>query len=127
MMNMHRYFMALGCLFVVSVSSFAEEAVDTRIAGDANAGKIIFEHTCFYCHTSNEESKFGPSLKGVSKRRSVAWLDEWLKNPRDMIKHDADAKVVRGNNKYNMTMPTLPDMQDEKKRADVIAYLLRDF
>jgi len=54
-------------------------------------------------------------------------LSEWLKNPAEMIKKDVDAKVVRGKSKYNMTMLALPDMQDEQKRADVIAYLLRDF
>jgi len=126
-MSMYRYFMVLGCFFAVSVPSFAADAVDVSVTGDASAGKVIFEHSCLYCHTSNEDSKFGPSLKHVGERRSEAWLHAWLKNPAEMIKNDVDAKVVRGNNQYNMTMPALPDMQDEQKRADMIAYLLRDF
>jgi len=116
--------MMLGCLFVVSVPSFA---ADISVTGDAVAGKGIFSKVCAYCHAIDGRNKLGPSLTAVGERRSVVWLSEWLKNPAEMIKKDVDAKVVRGNSKYNMTMPALPDMQNDQKRADVIAYLLRDF
>jgi len=121
---MQNFFFA-ACFFMLMVSNVY--AADTAVIGDAVAGKATFERVCLYCHTSNEDSKFGPSLKHVGERRSETWLHAWLKNPAEMIKNDVDAKVVRGNNKYDMTMPALPAMQDEQKRADVVAYLLRDF
>jgi len=81
----------------------------------------------FVCIAIPVMKTVGLSLKHVGERRSVAWLHAWLKNLAEMIKHDVDGKVVRGNNKYNMTMPVLPNMQDNHKRAGVIAYLGRDF
>jgi len=123
MKYIYRCFILLGALCTLFPSAFADEVA----IGDANAGKAIFERVCLYCHTHNEDSKIGPSLMGVGERRSVAWLNGWLKNPREMIKKDVDAKVVRGKSKYNMTMPALPDMQNDVQRANVIAYLLSAF
>jgi len=119
-----RCFLLISTLFVMSPVAFSDEVL---VVGDASAGKATFDHLCLYCHTNDEDRTIGPSLEGIGERRSVAWLNAWLKNPDDMIKKDMDAKDVRDNNKYNMAMPTLPIMQDDVKRADVIAYLLTSF
>jgi len=97
------------------------------LAADVAEGKLIFDKVCAYCHAVDGKGAIGPSLVGIGERRDTAWLHLWLKNPREMIRTNAHAKVVRGKSKYNMTMPALPDMQNDQKRADVIAYLLRDF
>jgi len=102
-------------------------AVPVASAADAIAGKAIFDKVCAYCHAVDGSDKIGPSLMGIGGRRDEAWLHGWLISPSEMIKKDADAKVVRGNSKYNMNMPTIPLMKDETKRADVIAYLLESF
>ena len=96
-------------------------------AADVAHGKLIFDKVCAYCHGVDGKGVIGPSLIGVGERRDTAWLNLWLKNPREMIRNNADAKVVRSNNKYNMTMPAIPAMKDDEKRADVIAYLLQAF
>ncbi len=123
MKYIYRGFMMLGLLISLLPTAFADEAV----VGNVDAGKKIFTHVCLYCHTNNEDSKIGPSLVGIGDRRSVAWLQGWLKNPGEMIKKDEDAKVLRGYSEFNMTMPPLPSMKDDQKRADVIAYLLKTF
>jgi len=117
-MQMRRFF--LGMFFLMS-------AVPAASAADAVAGKATFDKVCAYCHAADGSEKIGPSLAGVGKRRDEAWLHSWLISPSEMIKRDADAKVVRGNSKYNMLMPAIPMMQDATKRADVIAYLLENF
>ena len=93
----------------------------SALAADVEAGKALFTQICSYCHNSNYDDKFGPGLAGVLDRRDAIWLDEFLKNPREMIGKDQDAKDL--SQSYPMAMPTLPDMQDEKKRADIIAYM----
>lgn len=119
-----RCLLLIGTLFVTSPAAFSDEVV---AVGDASAGKAIFDHLCLYCHSNDEDHTIGPSLEGIGERRSAAWLNDWLKSPDDMIKKDMDAKDVHDNHKYNMTMPTFPIMQDDVKRADVIAYLLTSF
>ena len=111
-----------SCLLLCCMMSTSEV-----LAADVASGKLIFDKVCAYCHAADGKGAIGPSLIGIGERRDAAWLHLWLKNPREMIKNDANAKVVRGNSKYNMTMPALPDMQDDEKRSNVIAYLLSAF
>ncbi len=92
-------------------------------AADINRGKAIFKRLCSHCHMASFDEKFAPGLAGVTDRRSTAWLHAFLKNPSDMIRHDEDAKALRESNTYNLTMPTLPEMQDEQNRENIIAYL----
>jgi len=92
-------------------------------AADIDAGKKIFNQICSYCHKTNYDDKFGPGLAGISERRNNAWLNAFLLDPEKMIKNDEYAQSLKENNSYNLTMPKLRDMQDEQKRADVVAYL----
>jgi len=99
----------------------------TASAGDAQAGKNIFNHVCAYCHNADESDKVGPGLQGINQRVTAEWLDQWLKNPKEMAKKDDYAKNIVEDNRYKLQMPTLPSMQNDEKRADVIAYLRSAF
>jgi cytochrome c2 len=92
---------------------------------DAAQGGKVFETICIHCHTvTYDESRVGaPGLKGVLERHDEKWLDQWLKSPEAFAKVDESAADLLGSNRYGLKMPTLPEMRDEKKRADVIAYL----
>jgi cytochrome c2 len=92
-------------------------------AADVQAGKNIYTQICSYCHKANYDDKFGPGLAGIAERRDNKWLDAFLQDPEKMIKNDEYAQNLKENNSYNLTMPKLPDMQDQQKRADVIAFL----
>lgn len=92
-------------------------------AGDATEGKKIFEQVCSHCHNSTGDEKIGPGLAGITERRSVEWIDAWLKDPAELIKTDDYAKKLRETNKYGMVMPAMPIMRDDTKRANVIAFL----
>ncbi len=92
---------------------------------DAARGGKVFKTICAHCHTvTYDESRVGaPGLKGVLERHDEAWLNQWLKSPEAFAKVDETATDLLGSNRYGLKMPTLPEMQDEKKRADMIAYL----
>lgn len=106
----------LSVLILLTASSSA-------VAANAEAGKKIFNQSCTYCHKADYDDKFGPGLAGVTERRDAVWLDKFLANPAEMIKTDEYAQTLHENNKYGLTMPALPEMQDVKKRQDVIEYL----
>ncbi len=79
---------------------------------DAIAGKQAFESKCLACHTVGEGKKLGPDLAGVTKRRSVAWLARWLKEPEKMLQADADAKaLLKEYNNLPMPNQSLSDAE----------------
>jgi nitrite reductase (NO-forming) len=60
----------------------------------AAAAKLAFESKCFACHSVGGGRKLGPDIAGVTKRRTDAWLTQWLKSPDKMLQTDADAKTM---------------------------------
>jgi len=88
-------------------------------------GMALFSTVCTHCHNINyDESTIGaPGLQGVLERHNETWLDTWLKGPEDFAKTNVTAQDLISSNKFGLAMPKLPAMQDEEKRADMIAYL----
>ena len=64
-----------------------------------------------------------PGLKNVVKRHDEAWLARWIQNPEGFAKKNNEAKTVVAANPYGLIMPTIPEMQIEQNRKDVIEYL----
>jgi len=95
-----------------------------KAKGNADKGKEIFNEVCIRCHTTDKAGKLGPGLQGITKRRDIAWIEKWITSPQDLIASgDLYAKRLREENKYGITMPTLPVMQKASNRADIIAFL----
>lgn len=111
----------LTLLLAFSVSSIAEEGYKPDVA----RGAKTFESICAHCHLSTyEESRVGaPGLKGVLDRHDAKWIDQWLSGPEAFAKVDETARALIDSNKYGVKMPTFPEMQDSKNRADVIEFL----
>ena len=80
------------------------EATRTPTEPDAAQGKLAFESKCLACHSIGQGHKLGPDLAGVTKRRSMAWLTQWMKAPGKMLETDADAKAMLKQFK-NIPMP----------------------
>jgi cytochrome c len=104
-------------------------ASNPAAAGDPAAGKQVFEQQCSICHSAQAgRNAIGPALFGVVGRPSasianynysppfkalgVTWdeatLDKYLTGPRAMVPG---------------TKMTYAGLKDDKKRADVIAFL----
>ena len=47
--------------------------------GDPAAGKELFNSLCAACHKPYSNS-IGPALHGVTERREMEWLYQWIKN-----------------------------------------------
>ncbi len=114
-------------LFPLVTQSTAEEPPATQGSFKASAerGKMIFDTVCSHCHnTTYEESRIGaPGLRGVLERHDVNWLNHWIKSPEIFAKKDETAQALIGSNPFGLTMPTLPIVQDDRNRADIIEYL----
>ena len=105
------------CLSLLAPQVFAAE--------NATNGKKVFKTYCAHCHNSSaKESRVGaPSLNNVFSRHDEEWINQWIKSPDAMIKTDHKALELSESNRFGLTMPTLPAMQEEQNRRDVIAYL----
>lgn len=103
----------------------AEEAPSETVVIDAEHGRQIFESICIHCHRiDSQESTVGaPGLQGVTTRRTEAWLHQWLQGPEAFAKTDVAAQKLIRSNKFGLIMPTIPEMQSEQNRNDIIAYL----
>ena len=78
----------------------------------AVAGKLSFESKCLACHTIAGGDKLGPDLYNVTKRRDLAWLAKWLKNPDQMLKSgDPIAKQMLDKFKVPMPNQNLSDQE----------------
>ena len=90
--------------------------------GDASVGEKLFMKKCKQCHKTTEQLLIGPGLKDVTKRRSIDWLNKWLKNPKMMLESDDPiAQELKKN--FKRTMPNIPEMADDKNRKNIIEYL----
>jgi len=92
---------------------------------DVKHGQKIFESICIHCHNiTNKISAVGcPGLKDVLTRHDEAWINQWLQEPEIFSKKDEKAKAVVAANPYGLIMPTIPEMQIEQDRKDIIEYL----
>jgi len=119
-MNTSKTFAALVSLFCLNLFFSQLSSAD-----DAINGEKIFKAYCAHCHNSSDkESRVGaPGLKDVLSRHDEAWINQWIKSPETLVKTDHKALQISKSNRFGLTMPTLPAMQEEQNRRDVIAYL----
>ena len=68
-----------------------KDAFDAALAAK---GKEIVDVKCTSCHNITEERKVGPGWKGVTDRRSAAWVMNFIMNPQPMIDSDPQAKAL---------------------------------
>lgn len=98
----------------------AASAVD--LTAKEEAGKAIFEKTCFACHSIGQGPRVGPDLKDISKRRDHDWLVRWLDDPLGMLTTDDLAKKLLAEwNNVPMSDPNLDKLQIEQ----VLAYVAK--
>lgn len=82
----------------------------------AKKGKSLFvARGCNACHTIGKGKMAGPDLANVTDRRSLEWLNSWLKNPPAMMETDSTAKALVAEYK-GLKMPML-NLKDEEITA----------
>jgi cytochrome c2 len=84
------------------------------------AGEATYKANCTQCHLIHEQ-RIGPALANVYERRSIEWLNSWIKNSQAMIA-SGDETAVQLWEEYNKTvMPAYPFSDDEV--MELIAYI----
>ena len=83
-------------------------SLDSKLAAQ---GKSVFEAKCTACHNPTEVKKVGPGLKGVTERRSGAWIMNMISNPAEMTQKDPTAKDLLGQHLVQMTFQDVSDEQ----------------
>ena len=84
------------------------------------AGENIFNKNCSGCHNFRLDG-IGPQLGGVTAARSIDWLRQFIKNPKQAI-DSGDEHAKQLFNKYKTIMPSYVGLKDEELNA-VIAFL----
>jgi mono/diheme cytochrome c family protein len=56
-------------------------------------GKEVYKANCTACHKMKKRF-VGPSLDGVTSRRSPEWIMNMILNPEEMVKEDETAKAL---------------------------------
>lgn len=67
----------------------ADKIDDAKVA----KGKEIFKTNCTACHKIKKRY-IGPGLKGVTERRSAAWIMNMVTNAKEMLEKDPVAKAL---------------------------------
>ena len=96
---------------------------DITLAGIDNSlaekGKVIFEAKCIACHRTTDQKIVGPGLKGITTKRSPAWILNMITNPEEMTKKDPTAKDLLAE---HLTQMTFQDVSDEEAKQ-ILEYL----
>lgn len=90
--------------------------------GDSANGETLFNNNCKACHSPKDEVVVGPGLKDIQKRRDLAWLVKWVKNPNGVIQ-SGDEYAVALYNKFGKAQMTAFPAYGEKEVKDILAYV----
>jgi len=83
-------------------------------------GQLLFANRCAACHTFGKGAELGPDLKGITSRRELGWIVNYLAEPNKMrARKDPIALELAKNNKVLM-----PNLQlTHKQVEDVMEYI----
>lgn len=108
------------CLFIITLSFTGYSQEIPNDAGIISAGEANFKANCTQCHQIHEQ-RIGPALANVYERRSIEWLQSWIKNSQAMIAA-GDEQAVQLWEQYNKTaMPSYPFSDDQV--MELLAYI----
>ncbi|HKE19652.1 MAG TPA: respiratory nitrate reductase subunit gamma [Kofleriaceae bacterium] len=87
-----------------------------RAAGPAEAKKI-FNQRCTACHTFGKGVKVGPDLKGVTERRTRAWLLSFIRSSQKVIESGDPTATQLFKQFKQQRMPDWSDLSEEQVGA----------
>ncbi|AWW31532.1 cytochrome C [Echinicola strongylocentroti] len=97
---------------LLGINAFAADPEVSDSEDAIKAGESLFNANCKTCHKLDQKFT-GPALRGVSDRRDIAWIQEFVKNSQKVIQ-SGDAAATKLFAEYNNTvMPAHPFLSDE--------------
>lgn len=85
------------------------------------SGEQLFNTTCVACHTIGGGKRVGPDLKGVTERRSQAWLAQFIKSPQAAITAGDPVAVQLFEEHGKVMMPDPPHSAAEI--GEILVYI----
>lgn len=119
--SVKRLSLGLLLLFISSTVLFAQDDKKAAVDGDPALGESLFKQNCFQCHTANKD-KVGPALKGITKRRKMPWIIDFVHNSQKVIK-SGDPYAVALYDKYNKAEMPPFSFLEEAEIKNIIAYV----
>ncbi len=117
-LNLARKVAYLFLALIVSTLSFAQEIpTDESVI---SAGESTYKANCTQCHEI-WEVKLGPALNAVHERRSIEWLNSWIKNSQALIATGDEQAVALWEEYQPTVMPAYPFTDDQV--MELIAYI----
>ena len=108
--------------FRIPIAAFsANSSVNVARALPDAPGQAMFKKICAPCHTVGVGDRVGPDLRGVTERRTSAWLTAFLKNPDEMRRKNDPVARELIDRFPTVRMPKM-GLTDEDA-ADLIAFL----
>lgn len=83
-------------------------------------GQNLFNQHCSGCHNFRQET-IGPPLSGITKRASVTWLQNFIRNPQEII-GAGDKQADSLYNHYKTIMPSFETLSNDEVN-NIIAFL----
>lgn len=108
--------LALGIFATTSLNAQEIPTDESVIA----AGEAAFKTNCTTCHRI-WEVRIGPALNGVTERRSVEWLNSWIKNSQALIA-SGDEDAIAIYEEYNKTLMQAFPFNDNQV-MEILAYI----
>jgi cytochrome c2 len=71
----------------------------------ADEASALFSLKCSSCHTYGKGDAIGPDLKGVTERRSVAWLLSWIRSSESVIRSGDETALMLFQKYKQQRMP----------------------
>ena len=105
---------------VVAQTTVAPPVAVAGVAGDAAAGKAIFNAQCAACHKLDAKMT-GPALRNVGAKYEKAWLYKWIKNSSALIK-SGDPDAVKVWEEYKPSVMTAFPQLSTVDIDNIIAY-----
>lgn len=107
----------LFSLFLVSIVFAQEIPSDEAVIA---SGEATFKANCTQCHQVHKKV-IGPALANVYERRTIEWLNAWIKNSQKLIA-SGDEDAIALYEEYNKTqMPSYPF--DDNQVMELLAYI----
>lgn len=116
--NLTKTLLNITLVIIAVAGSFSQDIPTDEVV--IKAGEATFKANCTQCHQVHAV-RIGPALKEVYERRSIEWLNSWIKNSQALIA-SGDEQAIAIYEEYGKTvMPAYPFSDDEV--MELLAYI----
>lgn len=110
--------------YLIAILLLASFKFTAKANPPADEGKTIFISRCAACHNVNKQLT-GPALAGLSERRSIDWIINFVRSSQAMVVK-GDTAAVSLFNKYNKTaMPDHTDLSETDIKS-IVEYIKKE-